>query len=173
MSSQEACDKVKNQVAAMGGGGGDGSDGPGISEKDVCRICDSMAIEAVNKLGSRDNVTVEICFFTGINGYSARSDAVLDEDVEIYRSNSSGGGGAKEVGENGAKYSGGGGGSRDYLSSMVASMSSPAKSGGSSSSSSNHNNNSSSYADESKHSSCNNADDDDDLMDFLADDSNF
>ena len=73
VSNQEAVDKVKAALEAL-------SEPP--TERDICRICESMAIEAVNKLGSKDNVTVEIALFEGTNGYSAATDAVPDYDYD-------------------------------------------------------------------------------------------
>ena len=71
MSNQEAVDKVSETLEAL-------LEPP--TEKDICLICEKMAIEAVNKRGSKDNVTVEIALFEGINGYSPAMDAVPDDD---------------------------------------------------------------------------------------------
>lgn len=71
MSNQEAVDRVASALEAL-------SEPP--TERDVCRICESMSIEAVTKLGSKDNVSVEIALFVGSNGYSAAMDAIPDCD---------------------------------------------------------------------------------------------
>ena len=140
-----------------------------LTERDISQICERMAQNSVAKLGSRDNVTVEIAFFTGANGYSAQSDAVLDEEspyVSYYGS----GAGAKEV-ENRENYRGVGPGGKDFLSSVVDSLESPSKQD--KPSSSNYSTEESKTSSVSASSKATAEFDDDDLMDFLNDDSNF
>lgn len=167
MSNQEAVDMVNEQASTICGG--QDTSYSQLTERDISQICERMAQNSVAKLGSRDNVTVEIAFFTGANGYSAQSDAVLDEEspyVSYYGS----GAGAKEV-ENRENYRGVGPGGKDFLSSVVDSLESPSKQDKPSSSN---------YSiEESKTSSVGASSkattefDDDELMDFLNDDSNF
>lgn len=177
MSNQEAVDKVNEQATKICEQEGYGNlEYAKLNERDICRICENMALGAV-KSGSRDNVSVEIAFFTGINGYSAQSDSIPDEETEECISSYGIANARPKEAENRENYRGRGaagiGGGKDFQSSIVQdSLDAPAKPF------------SSPYSvEESKASTKNNEAgagsktatefDDDELMDFLNDDSNF
>lgn len=178
MNNQEAINKVNEQVSKICEREGyKNLDYTQMSERDISQVCENLALGAV-KAGSRDNVTVEIAFFTGTNGYSAQSDAVLDEEtVEYVNSYATGGAGAKEV-ENkensrGREAPAGMGGGKDFLSSIVDSLDSPAKSTPAPYSVEESKISSNKHSEASAGAKNTTEFDDDELMDFLNDDSNF
>ena len=64
MDSQQAVDAVKKGLKELPSGGGDGGDVLQVCEADLARIADSIASQAVS-LGSMDNITIMIVYFTG------------------------------------------------------------------------------------------------------------